>query len=104
MAPSLTPDPIITVMSQPLPNFQLDPNLTDIKICLSTMAMVRSYHSARTPLTLFPCLMAVWADATHKDEFQPVLLRAPEVILGHPWSTPVDIWSVGCLVSRPDVA
>jgi len=32
-------------------------------------------------------------------EYQPVLLRAPEVILGHAWSTPADIWSVGCLVS-----
>jgi serine/threonine-protein kinase SRPK3 len=32
------------------------------------------------------------------EQAQPVLLRAPEVILGYPWSTPVDIWSVGCLV------
>jgi len=79
MAPDLAPDPIITVMTQPLPNFQLDPNLTDIKI------LIDYGH-------------AVWADTTHKDEVQPVLLRAPEVILGHPWSTPVDIWSVGCLV------
>lgn len=27
---------------------------------------------------------------------QPLELRAPEVILGLPWSTPVDIWSLGC--------
>lgn len=33
------------------------------------------------------------------EEAQPVLLRAPEILLGHPWSTPVDIWSIGCLVS-----
>ena len=33
------------------------------------------------------------------EEVQPVLLRAPEVTLGHPWSAPIDIWSVGCLVS-----
>ncbi|GLB44360.1 putative protein kinase domain containing protein [Lyophyllum shimeji] len=26
------------------------------------------------------------------------MLRAPEVILGHAWSTPIDIWSVGCIV------
>jgi serine/threonine-protein kinase SRPK3 len=31
-------------------------------------------------------------------EVQPLELRAPEVILGYPWSTPIDIWSVGCLV------
>jgi hypothetical protein len=29
---------------------------------------------------------------------QPVLLRAPEVTLGHGWSTPIDVWSMGCLV------
>lgn len=28
----------------------------------------------------------------------PDLLRAPEVILGHVWSTPIDIWSLGCLI------
>ncbi|KAG1802607.1 hypothetical protein EV424DRAFT_1304710, partial [Suillus variegatus] len=32
------------------------------------------------------------------EKVQPTLLRAPEVILGHAWSTPIDIWSVGCLV------
>lgn len=36
----------------------------------------------------------LWGEAV-----QPVMLRAPEVILGHPWSTPIDIWTVGCLVS-----
>jgi hypothetical protein len=43
---------------------------------------------------------AVSASAVHQGEAQPVLLRAPEVILGHPWSQPVDIWSVGCLVGH----
>ena len=31
---------------------------------------------------------------------QPFALRAPEVILGYPWDTPVDIWSLGCLVRQ----
>jgi hypothetical protein len=36
----------------------------------------------------------------HLDEHcQAAIVRAPEVTLGYPWSTPVDIWSVGCLVS-----
>ena len=30
----LSPDPMITVKTQPLPNFQLDPNLIDIEIRL----------------------------------------------------------------------
>jgi len=35
----------------------------------------------------------------HLTEFiQPVLLRAPEVILQAPWSTAVDIWNLGALV------
>jgi len=29
---------------------------------------------------------------------QPVTLRAPEIVLGHAWSTPVDIWTLGCMV------
>jgi len=28
-----------------------------------------------------------------------LLMRAPEVILGLPWDTKVDIWNAGCLVS-----
>ncbi|KZW00485.1 kinase-like protein [Exidia glandulosa HHB12029] len=25
-------------------------------------------------------------------------MRAPEALLGHPWSSPLDVWSVGCIV------
>ncbi|KAG6091429.1 hypothetical protein E4U30_006955, partial [Claviceps sp. LM220 group G6] len=32
------------------------------------------------------------------DLIQPLALRAPEVVLGAPWDTGVDIWSLGCLV------
>lgn len=34
---------------------------------------------------------------------QPPALRAPEVTIGAPWGTGVDIWSLGCLVSTPTV-
>jgi hypothetical protein len=33
---------------------------------------------------------------------QPANARAPEVMMGHPWSYPVDVWSVGCLVGCHD--
>lgn len=33
-----------------------------------------------------------------KEIVQPAGLRAPEVILGHPWDQAVDIWAIGCLV------
>ena len=34
----------------------------------------------------------------------PAEYRAPELTLGHEWSTGVDIWSVGCMVFQPCVA
>ena len=29
---------------------------------------------------------------------QPSILRAPEVTLRYPWTSTIDIWTVGCLV------
>jgi len=40
---------------------------------------------------------AHFRDRHLNEVIQPFALRAPEVILGYPWDTPVDIWSVGCL-------
>ncbi|KAH7910212.1 kinase-like domain-containing protein [Hygrophoropsis aurantiaca] len=77
--PELSPDPIITVKSQPLPGPNLA-DMSDLSVCLIDYG-----HS--TPVGKIP-----------ESGVQPLLLRAPEVILGHPWSTPIDIWSVGCLV------
>ncbi|KAG6242750.1 hypothetical protein E4U25_003057 [Claviceps purpurea] len=36
---------------------------------------------------------------TRREDIQPDVYRAPEVILGIPWSYSVDIWNVGCMVS-----
>ncbi|CAK7226331.1 hypothetical protein SBRCBS47491_006193 [Sporothrix bragantina] len=35
---------------------------------------------------------------TQTDKAMPIQYRAPEVILGMPWGTPVDMWSAGMLV------
>lgn len=35
----------------------------------------------------------------HDENIQPLIYRAPEVILQIPWTYSVDIWNVGCLVS-----
>ncbi|KAG8956454.1 hypothetical protein FRC03_010832 [Tulasnella sp. 419] len=79
-APSLSPDPIITIVSQPLPNFDLKEDGSNLHIRIADFG-----H-------------ATWIDKRYEEEdVQPVGLRAPEVILGHPWSTPIDIWAVGCL-------
>lgn len=47
----------------------------------------------------YHCHAAHWISHHFEEKIQPYALRAPEVILGYPWSTPVDIWTLGCLVS-----
>jgi len=95
--PDLSSDPIITVKTQPLPNFGLNPDLSNLNIRLIDFGHgTEPSHVQRTI-----CKLACTAnpiDEHVQDEVQPLVLRAPEVILGHPWSTPIDIWSVGCLV------
>lgn len=34
----------------------------------------------------------------HREDIQPNVYRAPEIILDIPWSYSVDIWNVGCVV------
>ncbi|KAG5989294.1 hypothetical protein E4U52_005749 [Claviceps spartinae] len=41
--------------------------------------------------------VASWREKHLSDLIQPLALRAPEVVLGAPWDTGVDIWSLGCL-------
>lgn len=36
----------------------------------------------------------------HSEFVQPKIYRAPEVILGVPWTFSVDIWNVGCMVRQ----
>ncbi|KFZ18072.1 hypothetical protein V501_01369 [Pseudogymnoascus sp. VKM F-4519 (FW-2642)] len=42
--------------------------------------------------------VASWVDKHLSDRIQSPHLRAPEVTLGAPWGTGVDIWSFGCLI------
>ncbi|KXN92839.1 Serine/threonine-protein kinase SRPK [Leucoagaricus sp. SymC.cos] len=34
----------------------------------------------------------------HREDIQPDVYRAPEIILGVPWTYSVDIWNAGCMV------
>ena len=34
----------------------------------------------------------------HREDIQPDVYRAPEVIIEAPWTQSVDIWNVGCMV------
>lgn len=38
----------------------------------------------------------------HLEDVQPNIYRASEVILEVPWTYSVDIWNVGCMVSKTD--
>ena len=60
---------------------------------------VRIPKSTRIKLIDFGC--ATYDDDEHKSELIATRqYRAPEVIMGLPWSYPSDIWSVGCIVAE----
>lgn len=42
---------------------------------------------------------ARFGDSKHTDRIMPNVYRAPEVILGVPWSHPIDVWGFGMVVS-----
>ncbi|KAB8225801.1 kinase-like domain-containing protein [Aspergillus novoparasiticus] len=44
--------------------------------------------------------VASWRDNHLSEQIQSPALRAPEVTIGAPWDTGVDIWSLGCLVNH----
>jgi len=41
---------------------------------------------------------AVLGEIEHREDIQPNVYRAPEVILKAPWTYSVDTWNVGCMV------
>jgi len=41
---------------------------------------------------------AVLGEIEHREDIQPDIYRAPEVILKAPWTYSVDTWNVGCVV------
>ena len=42
---------------------------------------------------------ARFGEAENTEDIMPDVYRAPEVVLGMPWAYPVDIWSLGMVVS-----
>ncbi|EIW52769.1 kinase-like protein [Trametes versicolor FP-101664 SS1] len=80
--PRISPEPIPALRSQPLPNFGLDPSYANISIKLIDYdSAIRAKDiRADTPICT------------------PTELRAPEMLLGHAWSYPVEVWAVGCLI------
>ena len=44
---------------------------------------------------------ALSSDVEYTENVQPDIYRAPEVILEVPWTSRIDIWNIGCMVSKP---
>ncbi|KKK25487.1 hypothetical protein ARAM_002071 [Aspergillus rambellii] len=70
------------IASQPLRDFYIpeSSNLMDLDVALCDWGA------------------ASWTDNHLTEVIQPVLLRAPEVILRAPWGAPVDIWNLGAVL------
>ncbi|KAG7445537.1 kinase-like protein [Guyanagaster necrorhizus] len=77
--PGLTPEPIVTVKSQLLPDMDLRPDLSNLNIKLIDFGEAEP------------------AGKRLMKSSQPSVFRPPESILGFSWSTPSDIWAVGCI-------
>ncbi|OJT04258.1 Dual specificity protein kinase lkh1 [Trametes pubescens] len=80
--PRISPHPIPAIRSQRLPNFGLDPSYENLHIRLI------DYGNA------------IRADDIRPDTHicTPSELCAPEMLLGHAWSYPVEVWAVGCMI------
>ncbi|OBZ67871.1 Serine/threonine-protein kinase SRPK [Grifola frondosa] len=71
---------VITAVTQPLPLPADDGlDIAEFDICIG------DFGSAR------------WLGENRTEQCQPLLLRAPEVVIGYPWNEKIDIWSLGCL-------
>ncbi|OJT04246.1 Serine/threonine-protein kinase SRPK [Trametes pubescens] len=79
---NISDGPIVTVKSQPLPNFGLDASFENLEIYLADFGSV------------FPC-EDIAPDTIYTTPYET---RAPEQFLGCTGSTAIDIWAIGCLV------
>lgn len=94
----LSSQPIITVKSQPLPSFGLDPSLRDLRVQLIDYGAGEPWrHSSY--LCYLQSANPVDKQVFSDHNYQPDAFRAPEIILGHSMTAAIDIWSLGCLVS-----
>lgn len=106
------PAPIRPVTSRESPQNPLLQSNLSLYRCLATQILATFQSSWGTLVavrTLFVIssqgTIAKYSTSVHLTEddqrdhwAMPDGLRAPEVFLGCPWGTPVDVWSVGCMV------
>ncbi|KAF9783967.1 kinase-like domain-containing protein [Thelephora terrestris] len=75
------PAPLVFSRSQPLPYLDLGGSLEDISVRVVDYSEATAIDEPRR---------------SHLS--QPSVLRAPEVTLKYPWTSAIDIWTVGCLL------
>ena len=64
-----------------------------------TIYLLRPMPLTKGELSITDLSEARFGDSKHTDRIMPNVYRAPEVILGLPWSYLVDIWGFGVVVS-----
>ncbi|KAG6119016.1 hypothetical protein E4U14_005988 [Claviceps sp. LM454 group G7] len=69
-----------------------------LRECMVTEATPHVSDMAPLHVRLIDFGVASWREKHLLDQIQPLALRAPEVTLGAPWDTGVDIWNLGCLI------
>lgn len=94
---ALSNEPIITVKSQPIPSDELRWDRVDICIADFGQGIGSTLFYQLSDLT-HRSLARFLGDTVKIPHEQRDTLLAPEMLLKHPWSAAVDIWSVGCLV------
>ncbi|KAG1721003.1 uncharacterized protein EDB91DRAFT_1088600 [Suillus paluster] len=83
-SPEISADSIIKVKSQPLLNFGPREDASNLELVISHL----NDDFSCIPSTAIP------AKEHLPEQVQPILLRAPEVILCRAWSTPIDICAI----------
>ncbi|KAG6269755.1 hypothetical protein E4U47_003983 [Claviceps purpurea] len=81
-------------LDNPSPRKELDG-----KIIYQSRELGPAYEVSRLVLSDFGSSMRLDDGIEHLEDIQPDVYRAPEVILQIPWTSSVDIWNAGCLVS-----
>ncbi|PWY87447.1 putative serine-threonine protein kinase [Aspergillus heteromorphus CBS 117.55] len=65
---------------------------------LGTLNLDRPYWLWGVQVVICDWGLASWVDQHLTENIQPRIIRAPEALLKAPWSTEVDIWSVGVML------
>lgn len=72
------------------------------KVMIGDLGQGRCFHFQYCLFVfLYWCIIpAAWKEKYDKPIATPIPFRAPELINKSPWDASVDIWALGCLVSR----